>query len=113
MASFKIKIKAPKSINVREWTWVIVIGGILTIISLISQGGLTLTPDTTGCRVAVAVDVLNERSGPVVTAPVVGTLTRGQVVPASKTVTASYRQLGDGRWVADLNVTPTAGSVCS
>jgi hypothetical protein len=114
MASIKIKISTPKSLNLRHWMWVVVCGALLTAISLLSRGGLAPVLDTAGCQVVVNVDALNERTGPSLSSPVDGApLARGALVSATKTVTAGYRQLGDGKWVSDQSVAPTAGSVCS
>ncbi|PSL54636.1 hypothetical protein B0I31_106150 [Saccharothrix carnea] len=65
------------------------------------------------CRVTVIADVLNVRSGPADTQPIVATLPRDAVVGAENRVENGFRLLADGRWVKDEFVTPTSDSGCA
>ena len=65
------------------------------------------------CRVTVIADILNVRSGPADTQPIVSTMRRDAVVAAERRVENGYRLLVDGRWVKDEFVTPTSDSDCS
>lgn len=66
-----------------------------------------------GCRVTVTADVLNVRSGPADTQPIVATMRRDAVVPAERRVENGFRMLAEGRWVKDEFVVPTSDSDCS
>lgn len=65
------------------------------------------------CKVTVIADILNVRSGPADTQPIVATMPRDAVVRAEKRVENGYRLLSDGRWVKDEFVTPTSDSGCT
>lgn len=65
------------------------------------------------CRVTVIADILNVRSGPADTQPIVATMRRDAVVAAERRVENGFRLLADGRWVKDEFVTPTSDSDCS
>ncbi|GAB2981022.1 SH3 domain-containing protein [Saccharothrix stipae] len=65
------------------------------------------------CRVTVIADVLNVRSGPADTQPIVATMPRDAVVRAEARVENGFRLLTDGRWVKDEFVTPTSDSSCA
>lgn len=104
-------------VDFRSWPLVIVIGVLLTILSLIDRGGLaetttTATPGTT-CEFTVNGDAVNVRTGATAASPSVQKLDRGQTVVATKTVTNGFRQMADGTWVLDGLLTPVPGSVCS
>jgi hypothetical protein len=64
------------------------------------------------CRITVVVDVLNVRSGPADTKPVVATMPRDAVTNAEQVVENGYRMLGRGRWVDENLVEPTSDSHC-
>lgn len=65
------------------------------------------------CEVTVIADVLNVRSGPADTQPIVATVRRDSVVGAERQVVNGFRLLSDGRWVKDEFVTPTSDSDCT
>ncbi|WP_158844535.1 SH3 domain-containing protein [Saccharothrix deserti] len=65
------------------------------------------------CRVTVIADILNVRSGPADTQPIVATMRRDAVVEAERRVENGFRLLSDGRWVKDEFVTPTSDSNCT
>ncbi|MFD1148190.1 SH3 domain-containing protein [Saccharothrix hoggarensis] len=65
------------------------------------------------CRVTVIADILNVRSGPADTQPIVATMRRDAVTSAERRVENGFRLLSDGRWVKDEFVTPTSDSDCS
>ncbi|ONI84044.1 hypothetical protein ALI22I_35960 [Saccharothrix sp. ALI-22-I] len=65
------------------------------------------------CRVTVIADILNVRSGPADTQPIVATMRRDAVAGAERQVVNGFRLLSDGRWVKDEFVTPTSDSSCA
>ncbi|MFD7656268.1 SH3 domain-containing protein [Actinosynnema sp. NPDC059797] len=65
------------------------------------------------CRVTVVADILNVRSGPADTQPIVSTLRRDFVVEAEPRVENGFRLLSEGRWAKDEFVVPTEDSSCS
>ncbi|MEU4740852.1 SH3 domain-containing protein [Actinosynnema sp. NPDC023658] len=65
------------------------------------------------CKVTVIADVLNVRSGPADTQPIVATMRRDAVVRAEPRVENGFRLLADGRWVKEEFVTPTSDSSCT
>ncbi|CAL9674767.1 SH3 domain-containing protein [Saccharothrix sp. NPDC042600] len=81
----------------------------------VANGGKQLGPEqlTRECRVTVTADILNVRSGPADTQPIVATVQRDAVVKAERTVQNGFRLLSDGRWVNDQFVTPTSDSNCA
>ncbi|MEU4802007.1 SH3 domain-containing protein [Actinosynnema sp. NPDC023587] len=64
------------------------------------------------CRVAVTADILNVRTGPADTQPIVSTMQRDSVVKAERRVENGFRLLADGRWVNNDFVAPTSDSDC-
>lgn len=64
------------------------------------------------CRITVIADVLNVRSGPADTQPIVSTMPRDAVIRAERTVENGYRMLDVGKWVHEEFVTPTSDSNC-
>ncbi|MFI9814912.1 SH3 domain-containing protein [Saccharothrix variisporea] len=81
----------------------------------VANDGKQLVPDKVSqeCKVTVTADILNVRSGPADTQPIVATVQRDAVVKAERTVTNGFRLLSDGRWVNDQFVTPTSDSNCA
>ncbi|ROP40027.1 SH3 domain-containing protein [Saccharothrix texasensis] len=65
------------------------------------------------CRVTVIADILNVRSGPADTQPIVATMPRDAVVRAEPRIENGFRLLSDGRWVKAEFVTPTSDSGCA
>jgi hypothetical protein len=96
----------------------IVIGVFATAGLLYLAGGdkLTGAAQSAGraseCKVTVMVDILNVRSGPADTQPIVATLQRDAVAHAERKVENGYRMLGEGRWVSGEFVAPTSDSDC-
>ncbi|MDQ2582412.1 SH3 domain-containing protein [Saccharothrix yanglingensis] len=94
----------------------VVVGVLATAgVMYVANGGEKLGAEgaaTGGCRVTVAADVLNVRSGPADTQPIVATLPRGAVVDAEPRVENGFRLLVDGRWVKDEFVTPESVGAC-
>ena len=80
----------------------------------VANGGrqLGVDPASRECRVTVTADILNVRSGPADTQPIVATLQRDAVVTAERRVDNGFRLLADGRWVNDQFVLPTSDSDC-
>ncbi|MFI9007351.1 SH3 domain-containing protein [Actinosynnema sp. NPDC053489] len=64
------------------------------------------------CKVTVVADILNVRSGPADTQPIVATMRRDAVVRAEPRVENGFRLLSDGRWVKEEFVVPTSDSGC-
>jgi hypothetical protein len=98
-----------------------VIGGavVLGILLLFSEhqsrstsGGGSTTGGTGPCTVMVTADVLNARSSPDGSAPVVETYRKGEVVSADRTTRNGFRQLAPDRWAAAEFLDPTPGSDC-
>ncbi|WP_309117213.1 SH3 domain-containing protein [Saccharothrix sp.] len=81
----------------------------------VANGGKQLVPEPTAqeCKVTVTADILNVRSGPADTQPIVATVQRDAVVKAERLVQNGFRLLSDGRWVNDQFVTPTSDSNCA
>ena len=68
---------------------------------------------STTCRMTVTADVLNVRSGPADTQPILSTLQRDAVTRAERKVENGYRMLDTGRWVNEEFVAPTSDSECA
>jgi hypothetical protein len=60
----------------------------------------------------VTADVLNARSSPDGSAPVVETYRKGDVVSADRITRNGFRQLAPDRWAAAEFLDPTPGSDC-
>lgn len=103
--------KMPK-IAIKSWGFVLVLGILLTVISIIDRGGLALVPESGKCSFTVNTAPLNVRSEPSVTAPQVAQLTQGTQLGATNIVTGGFRKLADGQWVLDQYLTPVPGSSC-
>jgi hypothetical protein len=115
----RLTIRKPDSSIFRSWFFVIVLGSVLAVLSLVSRGDLESTPvpeadGSTGCVMVVQVteDELNLREGPSLNAPLVGALPNGTRVDATTIVENGYRQLEDGAWGAAEYLVPEAGSTC-
>ncbi|MFC5992754.1 SH3 domain-containing protein [Pseudonocardia hispaniensis] len=110
------KIKVPKleASTFRGWTFVLVAGAVLTVLAMIDRGGLTgLATGRTGCVMTVTASEVNIRSTPGTELAPVGLLRQGDETDAQRVITNGFRQLaGEGRWVLDASLTPTAGSRC-
>ncbi|MBW4716102.1 SH3 domain-containing protein [Saccharothrix obliqua] len=81
----------------------------------VANGGKPMGSDAAapaGCEMTVVADILNVRSGPADTQPIVSTVPRDSVVKAERTVENGFRLLSDGRWVNNDFVKPTSGSNC-
>ncbi|QFZ23350.1 SH3 domain-containing protein [Saccharothrix syringae] len=96
----------------------LVVLGVLATAGLmyVANGGARLGAEESGtgpCRVTVIADILNVRSGPADTQPIVSTMRRDAVVPAERRVENGFRMLDEGRWVKDEFVLPTSDSDCS
>jgi len=108
---FEEKKKVPK-LAVKSWGFVVVMGVLLTVISIFDRGGLALLPGSGTCSFTVNTAPLNVRSQPTVTAPQVTQLTQGAQVGATNIVTGGFRKLADGQWALDQYLTPVPGSSC-
>lgn len=108
-------LKRPDANTYRGWGFVLVAGALLGVVALFDRGSVDpLRADgTSGCQLEVTAEVLNVRTGPALETATVEVLQQGAVVDGTAVVTDGYRQLEDGRWVADEYVTPTSGSDCS
>jgi hypothetical protein len=103
--------KVPK-LAVRSWSFVVVLGILLTLISIVDRGGLAVLPGSGTCSFTVNTAPLNVRAEPSVTAPQVAQLTQGAQVGATNIVTGGFRKLADGQWALDQYLTPVPGSSC-
>ncbi|HEY0812658.1 MAG TPA: SH3 domain-containing protein [Pseudonocardia sp.] len=101
--------------NFRGWPFVILIGLLLTFLSLIDRGGLSaVRSSATGasCTFTVDGDGVNVRNQATATSAQVQQLTKGTTVTATPTVSNGFRQLADGDWVLDNYLTPVSGTTC-
>ncbi|WP_246633069.1 SH3 domain-containing protein [Pseudonocardia nigra] len=103
-----------ESSTFKGWAFVFVAGTALALVALIDRGGLDAVnaDGSTGCQLEVTAEQLNIRSGPGPDSPLVQTLTRGERVDGTPTVTDGFRELEDGQWAADQFLTPVPGSNC-
>lgn len=101
-------------VETRGWAFVVVLGALLTVVAMLDRGSLDNVPadGSTGCRLEVTTDQLNVRAGPVADSELLGTVTRSQVLDGTTTVTDGFRELEDGRYVADEFLTPVPGTDC-
>ncbi len=97
---------------------VLIVIGILVVVVVIfviqgrnprnSQSG---SSGTGQCQVKVVnANVLNIRSSPATSAPVVGSLKDGQFSDAEATIQNGFRQLNTNQWVSSEFVTPVSGA---
>lgn len=98
----------------RSWAFVVIVGLVFALVALIDRGNLDLAPSdgSTGCRLEVTADQVNLRAGPAEATELLGVLERGTLVDGISTVTDGFRELEDGRWVADRFLTPVPGTDC-
>lgn len=113
----KITIKRPDAKTFRGWGFVLVAGGVLTVLALYDRGDLGLRGDadgSTGCVmvVQVASGELNLREGPTADSAAAGTLDDGTRVDATTEVVGGFRRLESGRWAAESYLAPEPGSTC-
>lgn len=102
-------------IDFRSWPLVIVIGVLLTILSIIDRGGVDAVRSAvagTTCSFTVTGDEVNVRPDATATSVPVQKLDKGTTITATKTVANGFRQLADGRWVLDGYLTPVPGATC-
>ena len=110
MARVKLPGLSRKSL-LTGWPLVVLIAIVLTVVAL-GYGGATDEFGST-CRVTVQAAEVTVRAAPSPSAQPVGTLARGEEVPAETIVDTGFRKLTDGqRWVPSNSVAATAGSVC-
>jgi hypothetical protein len=114
----KVTIPKLKSSSFKGWVFVLVAGGLLTVLALFDRGGTgSLLPNqadgSTGCMLEVTADELYVRAGPSENAERIDSLTRGARVDGTLVLTGGYRQLEDGRWASDQYLTPLPGYRCS
>jgi hypothetical protein len=88
---------------------VLAAAGVMYVANNMKQAAPAAAAD---CKVTVIADVLNVRSGPADTQPIVSTMPRDAVVRAERTVQNGYRMLDVGKWVHEEFVTPTSDSNC-
>lgn len=106
--------KRMPGVDTKGWAFVVVLGILLTVVALVDRGSLDVerADGSTGCQLEVTTDELNVRAGPAAEAELVGTFARGQLLDGTTTVTDGFRELEDGRWVADQFLTPVPGTDC-
>ncbi len=107
----KLTVKRP---DFRSWTFVVLIGLALALIALLDRGSLDLAQSdgSSACRLEVTTGQVNLRAGPDQASELIGTIDRGVVVDGTTTVTNGFRELEDGRFVADEFLTPVPGTDC-
>lgn len=108
------EVEGRKRLNTKSWAFVVLLGVLLTVVALLDRGSLETTraDGSTGCQLEVTTDQLNIRVGPAVDAESDGTVTRGQLLDGTTTVVDGFRELEDGRYVADEFLTPVPGTDC-
>lgn len=108
-----LTLKRPDVALYRSWTFVVILGVVLTVVALFDRGtGEAGADGSTGCQLEVTTDQLNVRAGPAEQAELLGTLARGVLVDGTTNVTDGFRELEDGRFVADVYLTPVPGTDC-
>jgi uncharacterized protein YgiM (DUF1202 family) len=109
------KLPTVNASTFKGWVFVLVAGTVLAVLALIDGGDLRSGEGdgSTGCVVEVTTESLNVRSGPSQDAELLGTLTQGTKVDATRIVTDGFRQLEDNRWASDQFLTPVPGYTCS
>ena len=103
-------------VDFRSWAFVIVIGLILAMLSLIDRGGLgetTAVVEGQACTFTVTGTDVNVRTGATAASPSVQKLNQGETVVGTPTVTNGFRQMAGGAWVLDSLLTPVPGTVCT
>lgn len=107
----KLTLKRP---SYRGWPFVVLLGVVLALVALIHQAVTqgAASDGATSCRLEVTTEELNVRAGPAQETELIGTLPRGDVLDGTATVTDGFRELADGRWVADQFLTPVPGTDC-
>jgi hypothetical protein len=119
MANFKLAKPTLDKKFFEGWLFVILAGLVLAVIAIFNSGGslgqtVGSTADgSSGCRLEVTTDRLNVRASPSQDAPLVRTLSRGDVVDGTRIQNNFYRQLEDGGWAAVEFLTPLPGSNCT
>lgn len=111
--------KLPR-IPMRSWTFVVVVGALLALMSIIDRGGLSTAPaaapasadPAVACSVTVNTSTLNVRAEPTVTSAQVQQLLQGVDVAATTTVVGGFRELSEGHWAQDQYLTPVPGATC-
>ncbi|MEU5691189.1 SH3 domain-containing protein [Actinosynnema sp. NPDC020468] len=89
-----------------------VVIGVFAVAGVLYVGRGAKVETVADCEVTVTADVLNVRSGPADTLPIVSTMARDAVVRADRVVENGFRRLDDGKWVNEAFVTPTSDSSC-
>ncbi|MBW0114493.1 SH3 domain-containing protein [Pseudonocardia abyssalis] len=106
-------LKRPGVEAYRSWTFVLILGVVLTVFAMIDRGAGTAGADgSTGCQLEVTTDQLNVRAGPAEESELLGALARGTLVDGTRTVTDGFRALEDGTFVSDTYLTPVPGTDC-
>ena len=102
-------------VDFRSWPLVIVIGVLLTLLSIIDRGGVDAVRSAVAsstCSFTVTGDEVNVRPDATATSLPVQKLQKGTTITATKTVANGFRQLADGHWVLDGYLTPVPGATC-
>lgn len=101
-------------IDTKSWAFVVLLGVLLTVLALLDRGSVDVAraDGSTGCQLEVTTDQLNVRAGPAAGAEPLDTVTRGQLLDGTTTVVDGFRELEDGRYVADEFLTPVPGTDC-
>ncbi|HKR50381.1 MAG TPA: SH3 domain-containing protein [Pseudonocardiaceae bacterium] len=95
----------------KNWLWVVA-GAVVVYVLALNPTPDSAAGESVACTMKVTADVLNVRSGPGTNNRVVGRLAEGDLVPADRTVTNGFRQLGSGRWAAQRYLDRVPGCNC-
>ena len=111
-------IKKPDPAIFKGWTFVLILGTALALLAMLDRGNadaarVTVPEAGAQCQFEVTIDNLNVRSAPTLdgNAPV-QTISRGDRVVGTPTVTNGYRELDGGLWALDQYLAPVPGSSC-
>ena len=115
---FSTTIKKPDPVIFKGWTFVLILGAALALLAMLHRGSVEtarVTEPEAGaqCQFEVTIENLNVRSAPSLdgNAPV-QTISRGDRVAGTPTVTNGYRALDGGLWALDQYLAPVPGSSC-
>lgn len=91
---------------------VLVAVGIIYLVGVNKSSSQGVTGGSTGCKVTVTADVLNVRSAPDPSAPIVGKYNHNAQTGAEPQVQNGFRELSQNKWAKTEFLQPVAGTNC-
>jgi hypothetical protein len=91
---------------------VLVVVGIIYVVGVSKSSSQGVTGGSTGCKVTVTADVLNVRSAPDPSAPIVGKFNHNAQTGAEPQVQNGFRKLADNKWAKTDFLQPVSGTNC-